>query len=100
MKGGQRCTPRGTCAAVVSVESERKRDIMYGYGAGPQDWLLMLAMMAVMTVLTVVAVVAIVRAVRGDSGPTEARQALDYRYASGEVSTEEYRERMEQLSKR
>ena len=74
--------------------------MIYGYGAGPQDWLFMLAMMTVMTILTVVAVVAIVRAVRGESGPTKARQALDHRYASGEVSTEEYRERIEQLSKR
>ena len=74
--------------------------MMYGYGAGPQDWLFMLAMMTVMTILTVVAVVAIVRAVRGESGPTDARRALDHRYARGEVSTEEYRERLEQLSKR
>lgn len=56
--------------------------------------------MTVMTVLTVVAVVVIVRAVRAGSGPTDARQALDQRYARGEVSTEEYRERTEQLSKR
>ncbi len=74
--------------------------MMYGYGAGPQDWLFMLAMMTVMTVLTVVAVVVIVRAVRAGSGPTDARQALDQRYARGEVSTEEYRERIEQLSRR
>ncbi len=74
--------------------------MMYGYGAEPQDWLFMLAVMAVMTVLTVVAVVAIVRAVRGDSGAADARQALECRYASGEVSTEDYRERMEHLSKR
>lgn len=74
--------------------------MMYGYGAGPQAWLFMLAMMTVMTVLVVVAVVAIVRALRTGSGPTDARQALDQRYARGEVSTEEYRERSEQLSKR
>jgi putative membrane protein len=74
--------------------------MMYGYGAGPQDWLFMLAMMIVMMVLTVVAVVAIVRAVRAGNGPTDARQALDQRSARGEVSTEEYRERTEHLSQR
>ncbi len=74
--------------------------MMYGYGPGPQDWLFMVSMMGLMTVLTVVAVVAIVRAVRAGSGPSDARQALDQRYARGEVSTEEYRERIEQLSRR
>ena len=73
---------------------------MYGYGNGPQDWLFMLAMMTVMTVLTVVAVVVVVRALRGRSGPADARQLLDQRYARGEVSTEEYRERLQQLSQR
>ncbi len=74
--------------------------MMYGYGPGPQDWLFMVVMMIAMTVLTVVAVVAIVRAVRAGSGSADARQALDQRYARGEVSSEEYRERTEQLSKR
>ena len=74
--------------------------MMFGYGAGPQDWLFMLAMMTVMTILTVVVVVAIVRAVRAGDGPTDARQTLDQRYARGEMSTEEYRGRIEQLSKR
>ncbi len=72
----------------------------YGYGAGPQDWLFMLVTMTLMTVLTVVAVVVIVRAVRAGSGSTDARQVLDQRYARGEVSAEEYRERTGQLSKR
>ncbi len=73
---------------------------MYGYGTGPQDWLFMLAMMTVMTVLTVAAVVVVVRSLRGRSGPTDARHVLDQRYARGEVSTEEYRERLQQLSER
>ncbi len=72
--------------------------MMYGYGTGPPDWLFMLAMM---TVLTVVAVVAIVRGLRTSGGRSRnARLALDQRYARGAVSTEEYRERIEQLSKR
>ena len=73
---------------------------MWGYGAGPQDWLLMLVMMTVMTVLTAVAVVAVVRSLRRRDDRSDARQVLDRRYASGELSTEEYRERIEHLPER
>lgn len=71
--------------------------MMYGYDVGPQDWLLMITMMAVMTVLTVVAVVAIVRAVRNGRTSTSAANVLDERYARGEISSDEYRERKRQL---
>lgn len=63
-----------------------------GYDIGPQDWSSMLAMTALMTVLTVVVVVATVRAVRTGRGPS-AQDALDERYARGELSTDEYQER-------
>lgn len=73
---------------------------MYGYGPGPQDGLFMLAMMTLMTVLTAVAVVAVVRSLRSRGGSTQARQVLDQRYARGELSSEEYRERLDRLSER
>ena len=71
--------------------------MMYGYDVSPQGWLLMLAMMTVMTVLTVVAVLAIVRAVRAGRTSTSATSVLDERYARGELSSDEYRERKRQL---
>jgi putative membrane protein len=75
--------------------------MMYGYDVSAQDWLLMLAMMGVMTVLTVVAVVAIVRGVRSSKDAADrGREVLDERYARGELTTEEYRERVHELSRR
>ena len=74
--------------------------MMYGYDIGAQDWLLMLAMMTVMTVLTVVAVIAIVRGLRNESTSSSADSVLDERYARGEISSEEYRERKQQLARR
>lgn len=71
--------------------------MMYGYDIGPQGWLSMLAMMTVMTVLTVVVVVAIVRTVRSGRTSTSATSVLDERYARGEISSDEYRERKRQL---
>jgi putative membrane protein len=75
--------------------------MMYGYEVSLQDWLLMLAMMGVPTVLAVVAVVAIVRGVRSpNGGPSRGREVLDEHYARGELSSEEYRERLQELSRR
>ena len=71
--------------------------MMYGYDLGPQGWLFMVAMMTVMTVLTVIAVVAIVRAVRTGRTQHAAGSVLDDRYARGELSSHEYRERKRQL---
>ena len=71
--------------------------MMYGYDFGLQDWLLMLAMMFVMTLITVAAVVAIVRGVR-TGRRSSALDALDERYARGEISSEEYQERKRQLA--
>lgn len=72
--------------------------MMYGYDVGPQDWVLMLVMMVLMTVLTVVAVVATVRALRG--GRSSAQDALDERYARGDLTSEEYSERTRRLRER
>jgi putative membrane protein len=74
--------------------------MMYGYDIGTQDWLLVLAMMTVMTVLAVVAVIAIVRGLRNDRTGSTADSVLDERYARGEISSEEYRERKQQLARR
>lgn len=73
--------------------------MMYGYDVGAQDWLLLLAMMTVMTVLTVVAVTAIAWGLRNDRTSSSADSILDERYARGEISSEEYRERKQQLAR-
>ncbi|MFP5218573.1 MAG: SHOCT domain-containing protein [Actinomycetes bacterium] len=74
--------------------------MMYGYDVGAQNWLLMLVMMTAMTALTVVAVIGIVRGLRTDRDNPTAEEVLDERYARGEISSEEYRERKQQLGRR
>jgi putative membrane protein len=80
---------------------------MMGFGAG-MGWMWLFWLLLVVGLVLVVVVV--VRAVgggitRGDGGtrggqrePTRARQVLDERYARGELTTEEYRERLRVLS--
>lgn len=67
--------------------------MMWGYGMGGFGWLLMLTWW----VLVVVAVVWLVRAATGTrdgSGDHDAaRRILDERFASGELSVEEYEQR-------
>ncbi len=76
-------------------------DHMNGWGGGWM-WLWGVAMM----VLFVVLIVWLVRAADRPTGPTRgpapepgarAREILAERYASGEISTEEYRERVSEL---
>lgn len=76
-------------------------DHMNGWGGGWM-WLWGVAMM----VLFVVFIVWFVRAADGPTGPTRnsrsepgarAREILAERYAGGEISTEEYRERVSEL---
>lgn len=66
--------------------------MMWGYGFGWFGWLIMLAWWT----LVVVGLVWLVRSVadRGDAGVASgARRMLDDRFASGELSVEEYEER-------
>ena len=68
--------------------------MMWGYGVG---WVFMLAWWA----LVVVGIVWLVRTVtdRGDSASaSSARRILDERFASGQLSVEEYEERRRVLS--
>jgi putative membrane protein len=95
--------PMTTATAVLGVTADRW-DHMGGWGGGWM-WLWGVAMM----VLFVVVIVWLVRAVAGPAGqtgpgtplprdPTErAREILAERYARGELSTEEYRERVDAL---
>ena len=66
--------------------------MMWGYGFGWFGWLFMLAWWALM----VVGIVWLVRSVsdRGDgASPSSARRILDERFASGELSQEDYEAR-------
>ena len=86
-------------AVAASVDRDRWGH-MDGWDGGWM-WLWGLAMM----VLFVVLVVWVVRTVAGGGGPSEstpdpldrAREILAERYARGELTTEEYRERVDQL---
>jgi putative membrane protein len=73
-----------------------------GMGMGSM-WIFGLLLMIGLVVLVVVAVRAMAGGIsRGDRGPTtpgrsRAREVLDERYARGELSSEEYRERLQGL---
>ncbi len=87
-------------AAVLFAQSENW-DHMNGWGGGWM-WLWGVAMMTLFVVL----VVWLIRASTGASGPEAARprdaaergrEILAERYAKGELSTEEYRERISEM---
>ncbi len=66
--------------------------MMWGYGFGWFGWLFMMAFW----VLVVAGIVWLVRSLsdqRDGSGSQSARRTLDERFASGELSVEEYEER-------
>ena len=66
--------------------------MMWGYGMTWFGWVFMVALW----VLVVVGIVWLIRSLadRGDGfGPSSARRILDERFASGELSVEEYEER-------
>ena len=66
--------------------------MMWGYGFGWMNWLMMLSMW----VLFVVGVVSLVRMLRTPAeggGVPSARRILDERFASGDLSAEDYDER-------
>lgn len=70
--------------------------MMWGYGFGWFGWLFMVAWWA----LVAFGVVWLVRSLgdhRDGAGPTSARRILDERFASGELSVEEYEERRKLL---
>ena len=84
---------------VLAVANDDRWDHMDGWGGGWM-WLWGIAMMALILVL----IFWLVRAATGGHGtsapsrPTDrAREILAERYARGELTTEEYRERAEQL---
>jgi putative membrane protein len=77
-----------------------------GYGSGMGwgwiFWLLMLIGIVLVIVVVVRAVAGgrdadVTRAMGGQSGRSRAREMLDERYARGELTTEEYRERLTAL---
>lgn len=79
---------------------------MYGNGSGMGGWMFFGVLMMVGVVLIVVVVVRVIGGgVRGTNEParpavrpeSEARRLLDERYARGELSTEEYQERLRVL---
>jgi putative membrane protein len=85
---------------LLGTANDDRWDHMEGWGGGWM-WLWGIAMMALFVVL----IVWLVRAATGGqassgppSNPTDrAREILAERYARGELTTEEYRERAEQL---
>lgn len=83
---------------------------MYSNGNGMGGWVFFGVLMMVGVVLLVVVVIRVI-AGGGQRGPDqsapplgrptgEARQLLDERYARGELSTEEYQERLRVLQQR
>lgn len=74
---------------------------MMGYGAGGWMWLFWLLILIGIVVLVVVVTRSmaggITRATPPASGRSRAREVLDERYARGELTTEEYRERLQTL---
>ena len=87
----------GNLISALAVNDDRWNH-MDGWGAGWR-WLWGVAMMALFVVL----LVWLVRAASGKPAPPpshpsdRAREILAERYARGELTTEEYRERAEQL---
>ena len=86
---------------VLAVANDDRWDHMDGWG-GAWMWLWGIAMMALFVVL----IVWLVRAATGGQGPSarspghpndRTREILAERYARGELTTEEYQERAEQL---
>lgn len=81
---------------------------MFGHGFGWGMYGMGAAMWIGWIVLLIVAVVVVVLLLRGTStGPiggigheSRAREILEERYARGEISTEEYRERSAELDRR
>ncbi len=85
---------------LLATINDDRWDHMDGWGGGWM-WLWGIAMMALFVVL----IVWLVRASTGNGAPSappkdptdRAREILAERYARGELTTEEYRERVEQL---
>jgi len=83
---------------------------MFGNGSGTGGWMFFGVLMMVGVVLLVVVVVRVIAGGvrRGTDEParpwgrpgSQARQLLDERYARGELSTEEYQERLRVLEQR
>lgn len=84
---------------LLATINDGRWDHMDGWGGGWM-WLWGIAMMALFVVL----IVWLVRSTTGNGAPSppndpadRAREILAERYARGELTTEEYRERVEQL---
>ncbi len=83
---------------------------MMGYGNGGGGWIWMIGVLALIGVV-VWAVIALTNRSRGEKatpsasvepdggGRARARQILDERYASGEMTTDEYTERLHTLER-
>jgi putative membrane protein len=82
-------------AIQVLAQSDDGRWHMSGWGGGWM-WLWGTLMMLTWVALIAAAVWAVARSL-GGKRPDRAQDILDERYARGELSTEEYRERLDQL---
>ncbi|MEX0657867.1 MAG: hypothetical protein WD080_01925 [Egibacteraceae bacterium] len=90
-------TPTGI--VILAQRTEWGSHMMDGWGAGWM-WAMSLFWMLLLVALVVGIVWAVTRTGRPPERPEgagRAREILDERYARGEVSTEEYRERLDAL---
>ena len=76
-------------------DNDGRWDHMDGWGGG---WMwLWGSLMMLSWVVIIAAAVWLVSRSRDGTRPSRAREILDERYARGELTTDEYRERLEQL---
>ena len=75
---------------------------MWDHGWSAGGWLVMALMMLIFWALVVAGVIWLVRGTRPapSSGEGDARRILDERFARGEISEDEYRQRRDLLSVR
>lgn len=85
-----------TAAVLAQRDDHWWGDHMSGWGGG-WVWLWATIMMLTWVALIAAAVWLVARSLGSDRGRSRAREILDERYARGELTTEEYRERLEQL---
>ena len=84
-----------TTATLLARADDGWWDHMRGWGGGWM-WLWGRIMMLTWVVLIAAAVWLVARSL-GDARPSRAREILDERYARGELTTDEYRERLDAL---
>ena len=85
-----------TVATALARADDNGWGHMSGWGGGWM-WLWALLMMLTWVALIAGTVWLVVRSGADDRRPSRAREILDERYARGELTTEEYRERVDVL---